>query len=75
MYVPSCLYLSSCSSLQLFNTCPEIAPETSPNNLPFYTKGIKLEVRPDLELPLVSQCIKLSKSENWKFSNKTKTPG
>ena len=28
MYVPSHLYSSSCSSLQLFNTCPEIAPET-----------------------------------------------
>lgn len=74
MFLPASIYLYV-SFLTYFNTCPEIDPESPEINLPFYTKGIKLEVGPDLVLLLVSQCIRLPKTENWTFSNKVKIPG
>lgn len=75
VYVCFFLPLSIFMFLSYFNTCPEIDPESPEINLPFYTKGIKLEVGPDLVLLLVSQCIRLPKTENWTFSNKVKIPG
>lgn len=74
MFLPASIYLYV-SFLNYFNTCPEIDPESPEINLPFYTKGIKLEVGPDLVLLLVSQCVRLPKTENWTFSNKVKIPG